>query len=362
MNAEIMKAKGGASAIATMTFDDGLYKTAEKLNELCEKYDARASLMLCTHKVNDDTADYWRELFGKGYLFPESHSTRHHYLTNSHPENLTEEVITSEIEGSVETLKHYLPDYDYLSFGIPYSSYAPVAFEHLFRTFYSVRGGVCVLVNKEYTGQVQSLDPIPGSKAVGGWYQPLGIRVMPEKANVTTVDYSAITVENIIAHLDRCVERGGWFISGTHGIVEGENLDIKAEDLERILARMQEHSRAGRLWVTDVGTATKYMRERQNASLECEECEGGCTVTVTLAKTTADGLPLDVTATGSDGRVRRVFSEPLSVKLELPEGTQAVAYTLRGEEKKALAFTEGDRAYAYVDVVPSGDTVTVRFE
>jgi hypothetical protein len=38
MRAEIMKVKGGARAIATMTFDDGHPRTSQRLNELLPKY------------------------------------------------------------------------------------------------------------------------------------------------------------------------------------------------------------------------------------------------------------------------------------------------------------------------------------
>ena len=345
MNAEIMKAYGGATGIATMTFDDGLRKTAQLLDKLCEKYECRASLMLCTHAVNDDTVDFWREIFSHGRLFPESHSTRHHYLTQSHPENLTEQIITSEIEGSLETLRKYLPEYPCLGFGIPYSSYVEEAFAHLYRTFYVVRGGVCAIVSKSYKGMVQSLDPVPGSNEAGGWYRPIGIRMQPEKSYVN--GYEDITVDNLIAHLNKCATEGGWFISGAHGIVEGENLDIKEEDISRIMARMQELSHAGRLWVTDLSTATKYMRERQGAHLEYTEARGGCTIRITLDEMTPDGLPLTPS----------VFDHPLTVRVELPADARSAKYGKSTSE----GFTADGKKYAYVNVVPNGEAVNVSF-
>ena len=51
MRAEIMNVKGGARAIATMTFDDGHPRTSIKLNELLPRYGCRASLMLYTYKI-----------------------------------------------------------------------------------------------------------------------------------------------------------------------------------------------------------------------------------------------------------------------------------------------------------------------
>jgi hypothetical protein len=42
VSAELTIAKGGATSIATMTFDDGLKGTANALNELCAEDDCKA--------------------------------------------------------------------------------------------------------------------------------------------------------------------------------------------------------------------------------------------------------------------------------------------------------------------------------
>ena len=45
-SAEILPVKGGASAIATMTFDDGEHQTVSTLVPLLEEYGLKASLMV----------------------------------------------------------------------------------------------------------------------------------------------------------------------------------------------------------------------------------------------------------------------------------------------------------------------------
>ena len=344
MKAEIMKVKGGARAIATMTFDDGLVKTANTLNELCERYGCRASLMMCTYKLNDGSAELWRGIFDKGYLNPESHSRYHKYLTPSHPENLTEEIMKEEIEDSLSDLKKYLPRYDSLTFGIPYSSYAPEAYELLYRNYYAARGGICVLYNESARGKVQSLDPKSGNRD-GDWYNPYGIRMMPEKSQV----YPMITPDAIIEHLDRCVEREGWFLSVVHGTVEGENLDITVSDLARIMERMQYHAEHCDLWVATYTDAVKYIRERQNTALALSAREDGADITLTMADKTEDGLPLPAS----------VFNIPLTVRLELPLGVRGAEWTQGGEKHTVPARLENGVAYAYLDIVPDGTSVTV---
>ena len=43
IEAKIENVYGGAKGIVSMTFDDGIYPTALVLEELCEKYDLKAS-------------------------------------------------------------------------------------------------------------------------------------------------------------------------------------------------------------------------------------------------------------------------------------------------------------------------------
>ena len=345
LNAEICKVKGGARAIANFTFDDGLVRTANALEELCEKYNCMASLMLTTHRLNDETAAMWNALFDKGHLRPESHSHAHMYLNSTHPENHTEEIMTKEIDGSFELLKKYFPKYDCLGFAIPYSSYVPVAMEHVRRSSYAVRSGTCVLAYESARGMMQSLDPT-FDRELGSWYSTLSVRMMPEKKV-----YDMLSPENIIGYLEQCVRDGGWFISVAHGVVEGENLDITVDDLGKIFAKAEEYAKCGDLWVTDFSTAIKYVRERQNTSLTLtDNSDGSVTVELNMADKTEDDLPLP----------REVFNLPLTVKLELPEGYTRAEYKEEGKTVSALMKNEDGRRYGYVDIAPSGK-LNVRF-
>ena len=343
VRAWIEKAPNGASAIATMTFDDGLRETARILNELCKKYDIRASLMLCSGIRIDTTLDMWRALFAEGYLHPESHSHLHKYLTRSHPENLTEEIISDEIEGSLKRLNELLPGYDILTFGIPYSSYAEPAREHLYKSFYMVRSGSCVLADESARGKMQLADPPLDRGVPGSLYSPYVVRMMPEKSSV----YPMITPDAILDYLDRCVRDGGWFISVAHGIAEGENLDIKVCDLEKIMKRMKEHKDRGDLWVTSLTDATKYIRERKSSTLEAvSEREGEIILSLNMSDTTEDGLPLPA----------EVFNYPLTVAVALEKEGDYVTYTLDGKSLSAPVIRKEDGVFAYIEMRPNTKT------
>jgi hypothetical protein len=192
---------------------------------------------------------------------------------------------------------------------------------------------------------MQSLDPTFDGK-LGSRFYPYAVRMMPEKPV-----YDMITPEALCDYLDKCVREGGWFISVAHGIIEGENLDITVDDLGNIMKKAEEYAKCGDLWVTDISTAIKYVRERQNTALTAtENADGTVTVELNMADVTADGLPLP----------REVFNLPLTVKLELPEGTAAVEYELGGEAQRAEAKSEDGRSFVYLDLVPNAESVTLR--
>ena len=358
--AELTMVKGGANSIATMTFDDGLVGTARALNELCAKYDCAATLIMLSYKINASNAEMWNLIFSEGYLQPDNHSKNHEYLDGSIPENMTEENIYDEVVASQQDFRKWFPDYDILTFGAPYSTYADPAAKKVAETHYAHRGnGGCVLITKGFEGRMQSLDPATEYTTLGGWYRPYTVRMMPEKAGAAA-GYEKLTVENITGYLDQCVEQGGWFISAAHGIVDGENLDITIEDISKIMAKMQSYQNENKLWVATYTDATKYIRERQNSTVTATTSGDGLyTVNLTMADMTADGLPLDLELTNSDGTTRKVFSMPLTVKVEVPNGWENITYSQAGGDPVTVdTFTELGRTFAYIDLVPNGGEAT----
>ena len=352
LSATFSSAYGGASSIATMTFDDGGISTAYELKSLCATYDCAASLMLIPSSnflASDGTqkesaVKMWQTLFEGGLLSPESHSLTHAYLDGSVAANLTEAKYESEVAGSLTALRTAFPEHDVLTFALPYSSYVDGAYDVVMQNYYAARSGICVLYNTSYQGRMQSLDPAH-SREAGGWYNPIGIRLMPEQG------YTGITLDKIIDYLDTCVANGGWFISMAHGLVESENYDISPTDLAALMSRMQGYSREGKLWVATYTDATKYVRERQNSTVTAVAADRfNYTVSVTMADQTAEGLSLDPD----------IFDMPLTVKLEIPAGGRAVRYSAPGGDDLTVpTFVEDGITYAYIDVVPNSGNVSV---
>ena len=355
-NASFTMARGGADAIATMTFDDGGIQSAELLNELCAKYDAKASLMLIPSYLNDSNKQRWHNIVSKGYLYPESHGYSHLTLTEKANPGLTHEIKYRETYESIVALEEFfgdvIPNYTALVYALPQSSAdTDVKTDYISKYFYAARGGICVISDDNSNkGKTQSLDPSIGINA-GSWYMPYSSRMMP--MNNYIEDYKELSVEASIEHLERCIREKGWYISSCHGIVPGENQNITPEDFERILAVMQQYQKENKLWIATYNEAVRYIRERQNSTVKAyTRGDGMYYVDVTMAEKTADNLPL----------IANIFNLPLTVKLEVPAGWATVEYAQAGGQKQTAAtFTEAGKTYAYVDLVPNGGEAYVTY-
>ena len=346
---ELTLAKGGASAIASMTFDDGLYPTATLLNKLCKEYGLKASLMMITDKIDaygSQSASQWNSLFADGYLAPDSHSATH---MNVKDHNQTDEELEVEIGGSLETLNKKFPAFDTLTFAVPNSNYTEKEYKFVNKYFYAARGGACVLAPAYgNVGNMMTLDPEMGY-GINSWYNPSMIRL---QSNVPAYAESNST-ENILNYLNKCIQNNGWFISITHGVDEGNPPDMTEAQMREIFASMKYYQDLGKLWVATYSEATKYVRERQNSTVTSYSLFDNVYVDLTMADTTEDGLPLDP----------EVFNMPLTVRIELPDNWGRFTYKQgNGEEKVAYTTKKDGVNFAYIELVPNGGTAVLSNE
>ena len=340
----------GANGIVSMTFDDGKYDTAVWLDEKLKYYGLRASTMMITNKnfASDEVVQNWKTLFAKGNLEAESHSYSHIALpapywsdyennkANNTEENYTREIVTSKeqiLQVTGRTPLCYAPSNNTLSDG---------AMEMVTQHYYAMRQG-----RRAKNGNTQSLDPEVGltykngttgkDYAGGGWYD-LYMASFEDEGSETTIP----------ALIKDAAENGSWLITMCHGIVASEGYPAeKATSIESFFELMFEHQEKGELWVTTFGDAVKYIRERQNSSVKAVLNEDGIYVNVTMSEMTADNLPL----------AADIFNHPLTVKVEVDNDVTSVSYMLSGSAKTVDTFTENNKTYVYVNVVPNEENI-----
>ena len=309
LRAEIMKAKGGANAIATMTFDDGVTSSSLKVRELMEKYDLVATLMLVPTRIMAEppyshgylNREEILEITAGGYVDIESHSYSHLYIAEQghpdyHPENCNDENRYRETVGSYEWFKREFPDRHFVAFAVPGGNYDEKTHALLKNTFYSVRNG-----HRAGEDDMQSLTPTD-DRENGGWYKLKKTWLREREA------------DRIVSHLDMCVEKGGWFFTGCHNIVGDElgkhNYEMTADTYEVILQKIAKYRDEGKIWPASMGDATRYLREYESSSVNAELVGEKIAVTVTMKDKTPAGLLLP----------EDIFNIPLTVKVYLPSG------------------------------------------
>ncbi|MBR2466508.1 MAG: polysaccharide deacetylase family protein [Clostridia bacterium] len=332
--AEITGAQGGARAIVSMTYDDGQYETAAWMNEMFAKYGLRASCMLIVSR-HKSTQAKWQAIFDEGYLSPENHSMTHAVLPgtewskyeankqNNTPENYQYELVDSK------ALLEELFGQPSVTFAASNNTLYTDAAEVVMDTYYAMRKG-----NRGSTSTVQSLDPIEGSDAKGGWYNPY----------MYGIDNSTLEVNK--SYVQACIDKGGWFISMTHAVVNDSDDPTKPERYEAFYQFLAEKQAKNEIWVTTFAEATKYLRERQNSEVKAEALGDNISLEITMAEMTGDGLPLP----------ESIFNVPLTVKVEVPSHWSAVSYDAGGETLYAKSFSDGGKRYVYVDALPNSKT------
>ena len=359
--AEVLAVKDGASGILTMTYDDGLYDTAQWVNKENRKYGLNGSCMLVANKLSTDTIGNWRTLFADGTLEPECHSMTHdtlpadwskHYQDEAKKGNNNQPKYQYELVDSKNKLETLFPGRTILCFAPANNtlSTASFALDANGKADFSrplADGGAQKVADETYYAirqgkyGIQSLDPA-SDDTEGGWYN-LKIQWFREWMNGNA---------NGLTWLDDTVDKGGWLIVMCHAIYgEGAgstgNKDLETADADRFFARAGNYVQSGDLWCATFGEATKYIRERQSATAYRRMEDGVLYVGLKLDRTTPDGKPLD----------ESIFNYPLTVKARVPVAWNSVSYELNGKTVTANVQTDpaNNQKYVLVNIVPGED-------
>ena len=351
VGAEITPAKDGAKAVLTMTYDDGDLATAIWVNQKNKQYGLRGSCMIIASRasVTDHVAE-WRAVFADGTLDPQCHSWTHSSDTVEGPQSLYQR----EIVDSKTRLEGYFPEKGIICYATPYCqvrnySYQTDAAGNVVKKngepVKVYDGGSNALIQKTYfvnrngTEGLQPLDPTLDDKA-GGWYN-VYVQWFYNKTSQTDAQRTG--------WIDDAVKKSGWLIILAHQIVDSPDNEYKLSktNAETFFQHASPYVKSGELWAATFGEATKYIRERQNATAYRKMEDGVLTVGVKIDRTTADGLYMD----------ESVFNYPLTVKTKVPAAWNTVSYEFNGETVTTAVKTDPDtnQKYVLVNVIPGGD-------
>lgn len=341
--AELALSPNRTKGIVSMTFDDGSVPTAQWLNEKFKQYNLYGSTMLITNNnINSpDKIETWKAIYADGRLEPECHTYTHMVLPTdlwanannpSTLENNTEENFKREIYDSGVMIQEAFGKFP-LCIAPSNNTMCDGGMKHVKKYYYAMRQG-----SRYNSGEVQSLDPIPGSHERGGWYNLL-------------MSGTKSSEGKILEGLNTAARNGGWLVVMCHGI-GADSGDSTYEKFEPVLQQMSMLQESGLVWVTTFGNATKYIRQRQNTQVNiARENDTTYRVTLSMSQYTADGLPLP----------KSEFNLPLTVRFRLPEGATHMICDLGNGETVYEGIKEADGTFVYLNMRAGKDVAKVRF-
>lgn len=341
--AELTLSPNRTKGIVSMTFDDGSIPTAQWLNEKFKQYDLYGSTMLITSKnlSSKENIDTWNSIYADGRLEPQCHTYTHLVLPSdvwananniNSLNNNTEENYIREIYDSGVMIEQTFGKFP-LCIAPSNNTMSPGGMAYVKQYYYAMRQG-----SRYNAGELQSLDPIPGSDARGGWYNLLMSGTSNSEAK-------------ILDGLNTAARSGGWLVVMCHGIGASSG-DTTYEKFEPVLQKMSTLQESGLIWVTTFGNATKYIRQRQNTQVNITKgSDTSYRVSLSMSSRTADGLPLP----------KDEFNLPLTVRFRLPEGATHLVYNLGDGEVFLEGYEEDGVMYAYLNMLADVDEATVRF-
>ena len=343
--AEICNVYDDRDSIVSMTFDDGYYATALLLQELFEEYDLYASLMLIPGVFKSSpsstseyaTVEQWTELFALGRLEPQNHSYKHKNLSSDGDISLqTESVFKSEMLDSKEILEEAFPEYDFISYAIPYGKMTPEAYAYATPIYYALRTTVA---------GVQTLNP-DSSTNTGSWYAMHSPSVY-RKGKDPTTQWATIKGD-----IDAAVMQKGWYLPIIHRVGDTDSADMTVDMAKQMFSYISELDKQKKVWVTTYSNAIKYVRERQNSTVYASEADGEIYVSVTMKDRADDGKELK----------SEIFNHPLTVKVPVPDTYGTVLYTVNGKEYSATAYSEGTQNYVKLNIAPNSGKIKLRLD
>ncbi len=250
-----------------------------------------------------------------------SHGVRHADLNRS-----TREEILAELAGSLGELLWRLPLRPPLTFAFPFWRSTPLARREASFYYLAARGGTGL--PQRYLEQNGG---VPGAT--------------PEDM----FDVNSLSARNSdrggswLRVLDRTLVAGGWLVVTFHGIDDGtvprDCLGWEALPLPRFQAVL-DGLEAADLWIAPFGRVVRYVRERDAAALLLR-----------------GQTPSVLTVALEDGLEDRVYDEPLTVRLWLPEGWRAAALFRDGEPLPFRREPSGALVFA---APPDGRLITVQ--
>lgn len=298
----------------SFTFDDSNYQAASFYDSLFEKYNLRGTAML----VSGWLSSYdWEGLFSRGRIDAGNHSVSHQL---KYDESVPEDEIDSDINGAWSALSNRFKGMDIITFAYPWGRVNDITDR--------------TVAKHHYAGRI-----------AGGYLAPKN--PANEQAWMRLPCYTVLTqttADQLNKAADDAAEQKKWLIELWHGTAEDDDMseghNIKKGVCDTHLKHIADLN--DKLWCGTFTQVTKYIREKQNSSVNIISADDKCIK-----------LSFETTLNSS------IFNFPLTVKFELPDGFENALITKKGEILESFTKTEEGKKYVYFNTVPNAGVVLI---
>ena len=395
--AAIMAVKGGAQSIVVLIHDDGTWNTVTIADELYKKYglvgDAAITLKTAFMSVgnkNDFTDDIansinvlkWQSLFNTGRWKAVSHSMTHTWW-GTYDGNKSTGTCTNlqrdaslewyEIVKSQSLIRQYFPGQRALAFAHPGfaepKDYIPGVSTALQKYEAVYNEEARLLMHNYYIAARGTYGTtLDISDPQGTWERASGTSGFA--ANTYSDVWNYVPAYSLdegkenknmpthLANLDSAVANGKMAVFFIHKLTndiseKDASNTMYAGNYETLLASVSNYVQSGLTWNTFLEDAAMYLQEAETAKASVRISDGKIYVTLT-DEASQFMLNEDGTSTGEE-----IFTYPLTVRVDVPEGWKAIKYTQGDRVGYAEAKLVDGRWVADAEIVPDAGEATV---
>ena len=310
MNAqEIANWSGWRTAAASFTFDDGAPSHITDVGPLFDEYGYKATFFLVTN---------WNPNWeGFQALVDNGHEVGSH--SKSHGQNMQ-----GEEKSSKDSINAHITGQDCNTVGYPNCN-APSDFTAVRANYIAAR--TC-------NGNEMIMD----TNGPADWYKVGAIIT-----GSNDVTYQTTTAEAFVAVLQQAVQKAGWVVFMTHGIVGKNNgmASYSPTPIDALRGALQwAQNNDNDIWVTTFRNVVMYCKERQATSFT-QVSGDNSRKTYSLTHNIADNLCQ--------------YDYPLSLRVPLPNGWNSAYVSQAGHEINLQMRDD----YMYFDAIPNGGDIVL---
>ena len=310
--------KDNKAAAISITMDDALLASDTFFNELFKKYNLNGTLALISDRM-DNTSSWssFRELLNDGKLDVGNHSLTHKKLTT-----VDEKTLESEVNGARQRFRKEFPDQDVICMIYPENASNDTVRAKVKEQHYAARGGI--------RGD-NSLVPTDAE-----WFNLKTRGLKKAEPGQGTGPNGEVLVSDMNGWIDSAIANGRWVIEMLHGVKEEDpySYDPPASaDVDDHFSYLS--GKLDQIWCGTFSEVTKYIRERQNASIDQLPTDGSY-ISIRLQDTLDD----------------TIFDFPLTLKTQVPKAWKSVR--VEQNDKKQIIIPKEDAGIKYIlyDAVP----------